>query len=546
MKKILGLSLITTSLLLAATPNSSTIQNQLIKPKDLPKKQTPLIKLDGNKKYAPSMNADDNKKIFVKDFNFTGAIHISSNRLNELVKEYKNKELSFNDLQEVASIITKEYRKAGYFVARAYIPAQKMQDDTIKIAIIEGNYGDFKLINNSLVKDSFVQGMLDNIKDKNIISSNTLERAMLLINEIPGVQVIKAEVMPGSEVGTSDFLIETSKTSRFDGYIVGDNYGSRYTGKNRLSTQININSPFQIGDKISLGSLVSNGGNLKNYDIGYSFPLSSNGLRGEINYSHTKYNLVEEYESLNAYGNSYVFDAIISYPIIKTRIETLQAQFKYSNKNLTDFIDGDETVDKNIKSLTTSLFYTKDIELFNKPAQINTGINFTTGRLKTTDSNAYDGRYNKVDFYVNNSIILNENYSLNTNFIAQKVLGGKNLDGSEDMSLGGAYSIKFYPDSEQSAENGYIINLELFRQLPTINAYSHRLGFFYDIGSVYMEDSSTDSTFNRKTLQDAGIGYYANYKDFFAKAQLAYNINHEVSAEPNYNSKLLFQLGWIF
>ncbi|RXJ98777.1 hemin-binding protein [Arcobacter sp. CECT 8986] len=546
MKKIIALSAITTSLLFAATPNSSSIQNQLEKPKNLPKKSTPLVELKGAKKYKAPMQNESTKKIFVKEFKITGAIHIKEEKLKSLVKSYENKELTFAQIQEVASIITKEYRKEGYFVARAYIPVQTIQNDIIEIAIIEGNYGEFQLKNDSLVKDSIVKGMLDNIKEANIISTDTLERAMLIINDTPGVVVSKAEVMPGSEVGTSDFLIETTPSPRFDGYVVADNYGSRYTGKNRISAQVNINSPFNIGDQISLGSLVSNHGNLKNYNFAYNFPLASNGLRGEFAYSHTKYNLMEEYEELDAHGQSNIFDFKLSYPIIKSRIENLDLQLKFSNKNFDDHVNGNQTADKNIKSLTASLLYSKDFVLFDRPSYITSGFNLTTGRLKNENSNLYDGRYNKVDFYVNNTISLADTYSLTTGVTAQKVLGGKNLDGSEDMSLGGAYAVKFYPDSEQSAENGYIFNIELFKQLQPIKSYTHRVSFFYDIGNVYMEDASTDTTFDRRTLQDVGLGYYANYKDFFARVNLAYNMNHEVTAEPNYNSKILFQAGWVF
>ena len=87
---------------------------------------------------------------------------------------------------------------------------------------------------------------------------------MLIINDTPGVVVTGADVMPGSDVGTSDFAITTQATKRVDGYVVVDNYGSRYTGENRVQALANINSPFNIGDKITVSGLVSNGADLKN------------------------------------------------------------------------------------------------------------------------------------------------------------------------------------------------------------------------------------------------------------------------------------------
>lgn len=547
-KKVLSLSLLTSSILLGATvPNSSTIQKDIQPPKDLPKKSTPLVDIQGMQKYKePMVDDKSGKTIFVKEFKLTGVNHVSIDKLKELIKDYENKDLNFAQLQEVASVITKEYRKQGFFVARAYLPKQNIENNILEIAIIEGNYGEFNLNNNSLVKNSVVQAMLDNAKQDNIISTNTIERAMLLINDTPGVEVIKAQIKPGKDVGTSDFDIQTQATKRYNGYIVTDNYGSRYTGKNRLNANINVNSPFEIGDKISLSGLVSNGTDLKNGAFSYEMPLLPNGLKGEIGYAYTKYNLTEEYESLEADGESKIFNLSLSYPIIRTKNENLYSKITYYNKKMVDYASNTITSDKKIDSLETSLSYMKNYEMFNFPASLNTTLGLTMGTLSTIDANAYDGRYNKLNFSISNMVLLNNTFSFSSSLNSQKSIGGKNLDGSEDLSLGGISGVKVYSSSEQSAENGYVVNLEMFAQLPNIEQYSHKISLFYDMGNVYMEDVSKDRTYERKTLQDIGIGYYSNYKDFFLKSNLAYAINHEVTAEPVHHSKFLVQAGWVF
>lgn len=550
--KILTISLLTSSILLGATPNIGDVNRQIEAPKDLPKKSTPLVEIDGIKKYKePMVDDKSGKKIFVKDFKIENALHVEESYIKEKIKTYINKELSFNELQEVTSIITKIYRDKGYFVARAYLPIQNLQenDNVLIISIIEGNYGEFKLKNNSYVKDNRVQDILNEVKGDNIISSNTIERSMLLINDTPGVEVSKVQIMPGSEVGSSDFLIETTPKNRFDGYIVGDNYGSKFTGKNRLQSLVNINSPFLIGDKLTVSGLISNGSDLKNGKLAYSFPLASNGLRGELSYSRTEYNLTKDYDYLNADGNSNIFEAKVSYPIIRTQNENLNLSLKFANKDMNDYLDDKLSADKNIKSIVTTLNYDKNYEVFGLISSFDSNLNLTMGRLNQNDEDVDTGRYNKIDFYVSNLLYFNQTFSLNTSLTAQKVLGNKNLDGSEDISLGGAYNVKLYPDSEQSAENGYILNAELFTQLPNISSYIHKIGVFYDMGDVYMQNASQDINFERKNLQDGGIGYYVDYKDFFLKTQMVWNINSQaISSETtsHSNSKLLIQAGLVF
>jgi hemolysin activation/secretion protein len=562
MKKLITLSIITTSYLMGASPivpSSSDIQREVTPPK-VPVQITPLVEIKGIQKYAPPMQEDKSiKTIFVQSFKITGAMNISESKLQTIIAKYTNKELTFKQLQEVASLITKAYREEGYFVARAYIPIQNMQDGVVEITVIEGEYGKFILENNSRVKDFLAQAMLNDAKNRgNVVSTNTLERSMLIINDTPGVKVVQADIMPGAEVGTSDFAIKTESTSWYDGYVLADNNGSRYTGKNRVMAGVNFNSLAGLGDKLSFSGLISNGSDLKNRRISYSIPLMANGLRTDISYSKTNYNLVDLDGTADNvyYGTSNTLDATLSYPIIRTRLETLKISSTIASKDLTDYISGNAYQEKEAKSINLALNYSKDQRIFGLNSQITSGLTYTYGDLKfldeaskTTDSAGANtqGKYSKINGYLSASALLPQELTLQASLQFQKALGNKNLDGSEDMSIGGSNGVKVYPDGELSAENAILFNIELTKTLPSLGAYSHKLGLFYDIGKASMEDDSKDTTFKSRTLQDVGIGYYANYKTFFAKAQVATIVGGEdVKSEPNDNTRVLVQIGLVF
>lgn len=94
--KILTISLLTSSVLLGATPNIGDVNRQIQAPKDLPKKVTPLVDIDGVKKYKEPMSDDKSgKTIFVKDFKIENAIHISETELKSLISSFVNKDLTF-------------------------------------------------------------------------------------------------------------------------------------------------------------------------------------------------------------------------------------------------------------------------------------------------------------------------------------------------------------------------------------------------------------------------------------------------------------------
>jgi len=548
------------SLLYAASPTIPNIGDALreVEPPKIKKEKPELPKLQENNTTQTPKEFEGGKKVFVKRFYITGATHMSNDELKDIVAPYEKKDLSFADIEEVASEITKAYRKKGYFVARAYIPKQNIftQDQRLKIAIIEGKYGKFHLENSSLVSDSVLQGNLDSIKEDNIVSTDTLERAMLLINDTPGAVVTKAEVRPGSEVGTSDFIIETSATPRLDGYIIGDNYGSKYTGRNRGMIGLNINSPLGIGDKITLSGLISDNRDLLNGRVGYEFPILPNGTRGSVNYSKTTYKLGDIYTPLDATGYSDMIDGTISYPVIKTRLESLDTYMTIAYNKMSDKVGSlGEKTDKDTKSIKIGAEYDKDHTLFSLNSSSSIDISLKGGELSFgEDTDRFNdeqgantnGKYSKTNIELSNATELTRALRFENTIQLQYAFGGKNLDGSEDISIGGPYGVKFYPDSEESADNGYIFNSELIYAFPPIlGGWYNSFGFFYDVGRAYMSNNTVG--YEARTLQDAGVSYYGSYGGFFINAYVAKKVGGaEVLSETNYDTKVLVQGGWIF
>ena len=349
---------------------------------------------------------------------------------------------------------------------------------------------------------------------------------MLIINDTAGVKVIGADVMPGTKVGTSDFTITTEATKKYDGYILADNYGSRYTGKNRLMIGTNINSPFKIGDKISFSGLVSDSADLNNGRLSYLAPLMSNGLTAEISYSQTNYSLVEEYKNLDAKGRSKTLDLLLKYPIIRTKTENLYSTVNILYRDLKDEVGStSDLTKKNTKSIVLGLDYDKLYTISGLNAQSNVKLNFTYGHLDFDDTakEATDkagantsGKYSKINLDLFHNMALTNTVTIEASLKMQYALGNKNLDGSEDFSVGGSNGVKVYPSGELSGENGYLFNIETKYQLPIYNKIQSSVGIFYDVGKAFMADNTVG--FESKSIQDIGLGFYPSYKKLFWKS----------------------------
>jgi len=555
MKKTSILLATTLSLYAAPIPNISDFLNE-VKPPQIEKKKEVLPPLQQESdEYKKSFK--DGKKVFIKSYSISGNTQIGTKKLQTILKPYEEKELSFKEIQEIVALITKTYRDEGYFIARAYIPTQDLQaqDGVLKIAIIEGKYGEFKLENSSLVKDSILQAKLDTAKNKQVIATKDLQRALLLINDTPGVKVSSTKIAAGKEVGSSDFIIGTQTTQPYNGYVIGDNYGSDYTGKYRVMAGVDINSPFKIGDKISLSALSSQDMGLLNGRVGYSFPIYQNGLRGELSYAKTTYELGDKYENLDALGSADSFVALFTYPVIRSNGENLNTYLRTSYNKMNDEIRASSSeVEKNTLVSKVGLDYLKNHLIYDKYSQTKIDASLSFGKLNfqnsidKTDDKAganTNGNFSKINIELENNTMLTDTINWKNKLQLQYALGDKNLDGSEDLSLGGANGVKLYPDGEESAENGYIYNTEVTYTLPSYVGINSKIGLFYDIGKVKMSKDITNE--KSRTLQDIGLSYYASYKDFFLNTHLAQKVGAaRVTSNNDYDTRFMFQAGFTF
>jgi hemolysin activation/secretion protein len=101
------------------------------------------------------------------------------------------------------------------------------------------------------------------------------------------------------------------------------------------------------------------------------------------------------------------------------------------------------------------------------------------------------------------------------------------MDISEKMELGGMYAVRAYPEGEAYADQGYVLNLEARKQLPTFSqqlvGQVQFIGFV-DTGSVNVNRNpwALAGGPNNRTLSDAGLGFnWADANNFEARAYYA-------------------------
>lgn len=490
--------------------------------------------------------ASSSRKIFIQNFVVVGNTKLQKGEINAILLPHKNKKLNFQEIMKIVTEITNAYHKDGYILAKAYLAKGAYKNKILYISVIETKLDTIILKNTSLVNRRSIVSFLNPLKNK-IVQRDSLERELLLINEEAGLNIKSVSIAAGKEVGSSDLLLNTEATSKVNGYIISDNYGSKYTGQYRLGIGGDINSLFGYGDKVSFSGLITDENNLKNGYISYSSFMGASGLKGTASYYETQYSLGGIYSSLDALGDSKVMKISLQYPIIKRRLETLDFLITPQYQKISDTQLG-TTIDKRSKNLLIGVKYFRNFSVNNIESTLNANILYTTGRLSFVDKSLatpIEGNFNKIDIEVSLKNSIYDNVILTNSLKTQIALGNKILDPSQQITIGGAYGVRSYYNTQESGDNGYIYTFDLGYNIIK-STYSQQLNFFYDIGKAYSANSSI-SKIGFKALQDIGVGYSINYKKMFAKLQFATKIGNVTSVEsPNINDSimLLGQIGW--
>lgn len=551
MKKSLLLAITVSGVFGATIPNAGNVLQEMQAPKAPEVKKT-IPKLD-QKQQAPLAPTQSNVKILVEKFTITGNTVFSTETLHALVAKYEGKKLSLAQIEEAARIITEYYRKNSYFVAHAYVPAQEVDKGVITIKVQEGKYGTVDIENSSLVKDSVLEAYAQNLKDKSVISLNDLDRQMLLINDLGGARIVKASIFAGKTEGSSDFNMEIEPTNRIEAYALADNYGSIYTGEYRFGGGITVNSISGYGDILNISTIHSTSGGLRNGQLSYTLALGSSGLKADILGSITKYQIQgDEYASLDAHGQAGVIGGGFTYPIIRTQTHSTYVRVGAKTTHMNDSLNGSRSK-KHVDDYTISLHDIKEGTLFGKKFSSEFFIQATRGKVVMDNDNAVTndalihskGYFTKYELSLKETLYPTQESMIKMNINAQQSYH-KNLDSSEEISVGGANGVRAYSSSELSGDRGVLLTLEADHNLPSIFQITHQAGIFLDTAKVWQNSVQyTGLSNDDRQLSDIGVSYILSYKDLNLKTSYAHGFGVDEKSQTDstyHNDRFYIQL----
>ena len=299
--------------------------------------------LKPSRKEKPEIIIRDSRKIkdpgagpafFVKKIELEGNTIFDDEILAPIVDIGEGMELTLGILSLLAQEVTAYYATQGYFLAKTYIPKQEVKDGVIKMVVAEGQIGNLNVEGNKKIKTKDLLKRLNRIKKEKILKEQTLEQVLTELNELMGVKV-RSILRPGELPGTSDLILEVTETPPYTFSFDGDNFGSRFTGKNRFGISASAGNLFRLGDQMSVRGVRSN--LEQNYLQGsylypFTIPFTESDASFKVSYTYSEQTLGDTLSELKAGGKSNTLSMELSKMLFRSKTVQLQLKTAFDSR----------------------------------------------------------------------------------------------------------------------------------------------------------------------------------------------------------------------
>ena len=374
-------------------------------------------------------------------------------------------------LNDMADKISAFYASEGYFLARAFIPKQEIKDNTAVITIYEGRIN--KVIvkgNEKLNKKSFKKRMRV-VQNKLAIKEQNLERVLLELNEIMGVEATTV-LKPGEVPGTSDLVLNITESKPYTISFDSDNFGSRYTGPDRAGLSMTYSNIFGLGDQFAARWTRSEFGyeslwknsSFQQHSITsfYSFPINVYGTRITLNHTFLENELGDSLQYLNAKGTATTYGLEVSQLIHKSRTASFSARTRLDMKHFENEAEEVNTSKDNLMNVSLGFTGNRSDSFLGRTFF---DLNLEMG-LREKDSNRalVSRKGGRGDIFttriklprLQSAKILNSYFTLNF----QGQYNFHRALSSYLFGIGGAGSVRAYPLSAYQGDHGYNASAE--------------------------------------------------------------------------------------
>lgn len=467
----------------------------------------------------PETTFPSGQSFFVKEIQVKG-YSVLEDEIIKLKQGYENKKVTFEELLELRSQITKLYFDKGYISSGAFIPnSQNVISGVVQIQIVEGELERITISGLERLQTGYVRSRIERFAGKPL-NKKRLEEALQLLQRDPLIGRVNAELIAGSVPGNNILQVKIIETPAFHAGVGFGNNQSPVVGSQQASVFVAHDNLLGFGDKFSAEYTATEG--LDIYDVSYSVPI--NALDGTVNvrYNNSGSRIIEsDFRELGIRSETETLSFSIRQPLVRRlnsefalslAFDLRRSQTFILNDIPFSFVEGPEDGESKLTVLRFSQDWLQRdaTTVLAARSQFSLGIDAIDA---TVNDSGTDGRFftwlGQFQWVQRLSPRILMLAKVNTQ------LTGDSLLSPEKISIGGVDTVRGYRQNQLVGDNGVIGGVEVRIPL-TSNVENLQLVPFFDIGTVW---NNRGINSDPQTLASLGLGLqWQPYTGFVLRA----------------------------
>lgn len=486
---------------------------------------------------APPANADTLAGLSVRSVALEGAEPLDYDIFADMLADYSGRELDQDELADLTRQLADLARNEGYVFATAYVPEQAVTLGILRVILDVGRIDAVRLVGSD---NQSARALLAPLIGT-IATRETLERQLLLASDIPGVYLRSPRLE--REDGQNVLIVEAGD-HRDRGKITFDNYGTENFGPIRVKSETDFYTVLTDSDHLELSARTNPGnpGEFLFSAFEYSAGLGTSGAR--VGVAGSLGEVGSSYRGGTLDGNTLFAGIRGRYPLTRSRKGGLWVELAAEHlKVQRDF--GGQPIGRDI---TTTLAVGLDGRVSLLGGWLFTSARFVQGvdalgATREGDPGASrrdgDGVFSKAELFGRwRGAVADE---LELTLSARGQVASRSLLATQDLGLGGPYSVRGYDFSELSGDDGFYTLAELSYGWDDPARWLDRLELYAFVDGGYVHDRNNGG--RGGGLASAGPGIRVETGAFSLEAETAVPISRDRDASADRSPHLNVRAG---
>lgn len=415
----------------------------------------------------PAPPAEEGPRFPLRRIRVEGNTLFDEGTIRRFSREFEDRESSFGELRRFTDAITSMYRSHGYVTSRAFIPPQKLTDGDVTVRFLEGKVGRVFVEGNRHFKKSVYEREL-RLRPDRLLRYQDVESTVYFINRGRDRKA-KAYLIAGELPGTTDLVLKVEEKNPIHMAYEYNNRGTKLTHRGRHVFRFEHNNVRGEGDTLDATATMAEEGAITGGGFLYNLTATQRlALQLEASLAETM--LVREFKRSEIKGESFSISPGITYAFTRSPAFSVDGVAAFDVKESKTLVDDLKTSFDRIRALRAGPHFTWQDAGGRTLASAEGRWAFGDflGSLSENDPNASRaGAGGSFSVYTASIVRLQRlpaawAVTKGTYLILRG--GGQWADeilpSSELYRIGGAGTVRGYPESDASGESGWNGSLE--------------------------------------------------------------------------------------